>query len=182
LRFAAPVRRELWVRTIFNLLGPLTNPAGAKNQVIGVYHRNLVRIFAEVLKIMGSTHVLVVHGMDGLDEISISEKTMAAELKDGKISEFTLAYEDFELARSPIESIRVADVESAKRMLLDALDGREGPARNIVMLNAGASIYVAGLAASIAEGMEKAKKAMSDGGALKKLEELAALTHRLKAG
>ncbi len=182
MRFAAPVRRELGVRTIFNLLGPLTNPAGARNQVIGVYHRDLVRKFAEVLKIMGSRHVLVVHGMDGLDEISISGKTMAAELKDGKISEFNLAPEDFGLAQSPIESIRVADVDGAKRLLLDALEGREGPARDIVMLNAGASIYVAGLAKSIAEGVEKAKKAMSSGGALKKLEELVALTNRLKAG
>lgn len=182
MRFAAPVRRELGVRTIFNLLGPLTNPAGAKNQVIGVYHPDLVRKFAEVLKIMGSRHVLVVHGMDGLDEISISGKTMVAELKDGKISEFTLAPEDFGLARSPIESIRVADVESAKRLLMEALEGREGPARDIVMLNAGASIYVAGLATSIAEGVEKAAERMSNGDALKKLEQLADFTNRLKAG
>jgi anthranilate phosphoribosyltransferase len=182
MRFAAPVRRELGVRTIFNLLGPLTNPADAKNQVIGVYHRDLVRKFAEVLKIMGSRHVLVVHGMDGLDEISISRETQAAELKDGRISEFSLAPEDFGLARSSIESIRVADAQNAKRLLMDALEGREGPARDIVMLNAGASIYVAGLTKSIAAGVEKAKEAMANGDALKKLEELAAFTNRLKAG
>lgn len=182
MRFAAPVRRELGVRTIFNLLGPMTNPAGAKCQVIGVYHRDLVRKFAEVLKIMGSTHVLVVHGMDGLDEISISGETWAAELKDGRISEFRIAPEDFGLSRFPIDSIRVKDADSAKKLLLDALENREGPARDIVMVNAGASVYVAGLAKSIPEGVEMAKEKLSSGAPMKKLEELAAFSNRVKAG
>ncbi len=179
MRFAAPVRRELGIRTIFNLLGPLTNPANAKNQVLGVYHRDLLRKFAEALKMLGSRHVLVVHGMDGLDEISISGETLVAELKDGEISEYRLNPENFGLEESPIESIRVHDVESACRLLLDALENRPGPARDIVMLNAGASIYISGLAKSIAEGVEMAGRQISNGAARKKLDELAAFSNSL---
>lgn len=182
MKFAAPVRRELGVRTIFNLLGPMTNPANAGNQVIGVYGADLVRKFAESLKLLGSRHVVVVHGMDGLDEISISEETLVAELKEGEIAEYRVKPEDFGLKRSPIESIRAGGIEEAGRLLLDALENRSGPARDVVMLNAGASIHVAGLAGSISEGVEKAGEAISSGAARAKLDELAAFTKRFKAG
>lgn len=182
MRFAAPVRRELGVRTIFNLLGPMTNPASAKNQVIGVYHADLVTKFAEVLKILGSGHVLVVHGMDGLDEISIGAETCVAELKEGEILEYRLSPENFGLKRSPIETIRVKTGEEAKKLLLDALENRPGPARDIVALNAGASIYIAGLAADLREGVEKAEFQISSGAARKKLDELIAFTTSIKAG
>ncbi len=181
MKYAAPVRRELGVRTIFNLLGPMTNPANAKNQVIGVYQKDLVAKFARVLKLLGSRHVLVVHGMDGLDEISIGEETLVAELKDGKILEYVLKPEDFGIERSPLESIRARDIEESKRMLQDAIDGKAGPARDIVTLNAGASIYVAGFAKSIGEGIENAKYQISSGAAKRKLEELVSFTNSFKA-
>ena len=181
MRFAAPVRRELGIRTIFNLLGPMTNPANAKNQVLGVYHRDLLRKFAEALKMLGSRHVLVVHGMEGLDEISISGETLVAELKDGKISEYRLNPENFGLEKSPIEAIRVHDVESACRLLLDALENRPGPARDIVTLNAGASIYISGLAKNIAEGVKMAGRQISNGAARKKLDELVAFSNSLRS-
>ncbi|HQT25513.1 MAG TPA: anthranilate phosphoribosyltransferase, partial [Burkholderiales bacterium] len=136
----------------------------------------------EVLKLLGSRHVLVVHGMDGLDEISISDETFAAELKDGQILEYRLEPEGFGMHRSPIESIRVGDPIEAKRLLLDALENREGPARDVVILNAGASIYIAGLAESIAEGVEKAAGQIASGAARRKLEELVSFSNSLKAG
>ncbi len=182
MRFAAPVRRELGVRTIFNLLGPMTNPANAKNQVIGVYHQDLVLKFAQVLNRLGSRHVLVVHGMDGLDEISIGAETCVAELKEGKIIEYRLSPEDFGIERSPLQSIRAGDVEGAGKLLLDAIEGKPGPARDIVMVNAGASIYVAGLAKSIREGVEKAGLLISNGAARSKLGQLVAFTNSLRAG
>ena len=182
MKFAAPVRRELGVRTIFNLLGPMTNPANAKNQVIGVYQKDLVGKFARVLKLLGSGHVLVVHGMDGLDEISIGSETFVAELKEGRIIEYSVKPEDFGIGRSPLESIRAGNVEEAKKMLLDAIEGKPGPARDIVMVNAGASIYVAGLAESIMEGAGKAEMLISSGAAKAKLDELVAFTNALRAG
>ncbi|MBY0579857.1 MAG: anthranilate phosphoribosyltransferase [Burkholderiales bacterium] len=182
MRFAAPVRRELGVRTIFNLLGPMTNPADAKNQVIGVYHQDLVRKFAEVLKTLDSRHVLIVHGMDGLDEISLSGETFVAELKDGEIFEYRLKPEDFGFAVSPMESIRVDDAQGSCRLLLDAIENRPGAARDIVALNAGASIYVAGLAGSIPDGVSIAGEMISNGMARAKLDELIAFSNSLKAG
>lgn len=182
MRFSAPVRRELGVRTLFNLLGPMTNPANAKNQIIGVYHQDLVLKFAEVLKTLGSCHVLVVHGMDGLDEISVSGETCVAELRDGTISEYRLNPEDFGLKRSPMASIRVNDIEESRRLLLDAIENRPGAARDIVMLNAGASIYVAGLAGDISGGVAIAGKMISNGAARAKLDELIAFSNKLRAG
>ena len=160
----------------------MTNPANAKNQVIGVYQKDLVGKFARVLKLLGSGHVLVVHGMDGLDEISIGSETFVAELKEGRIIEYSVKPEDFGIGRSPLESIRAGNVEEAKKMLLDAIEGKPGPARDIVMVNAGASIYVAGLAESIMEGAGKAEMLISSGAAKAKLDELVAFTNALRAG
>ena len=172
MKHAAPARRELGVRTLFNLLGPLTNPAGAKNQVMGVFHRDLTGKLARVLQQLGSHHVLVVHGTDGLDEITLGGITHIAELKDGKVNEYTVQPGDFGLKVSSLDVIRVANADEAKAMLLSVLDNQPGAARDIVQLNAGAAIYVAGLAASLAEGVKKAGEVIASGAAKNKLEQL----------
>ncbi len=176
MKHAAPVRRELGVKTLFNILGPLTNPAGAKQQVMGVFHPDLVGIQARVLQRLGSRRVLIVHGMDGLDEISISGPTMVGELKDGKINEYTIAPQDFGLKTTGIGAIRVDGVEPSKAMVLAALGNVSGAARDIVALNAGASIYVAGLAPTTAEGVKKALAVIASGAARKKLDDFVAFT------
>ena len=172
MKHAAPVRRELGVRTLFNVLGPLTNPAGADNQVMGVFHSDLVGIQARVLQRLGSRHVLVVHGSDGLDEITISGTSFIAELKDGLVNEYTLTPEEFGLNTAPLTDIRVGNIEEAKRMLLGVLDNQPGTARDIVLLNAGAAIYVAGLTASLADGVKKAGEVIASGAAKNKLAQL----------
>ena len=174
MKHAAPVRRELGVRTLFNLLGPMTNPAGAPNQVLGVFDRAYTRLLAEVLRELGSRHVLVVHADDGLDEISLGAATHVAELKNGQISEYTINPEDFGLARCASEKLAVSSVEESKTMLLAAIDNQPGPARDIVALNAGAALYVSGVAASLAEGVLAAQSAIASGAARSKLEALAA--------
>jgi len=177
MKYAAPVRRELGVRTMFNVLGPLTNPAGADNQVMGVFHPDLVGIQARVLQRLGSRHVLVVNGSDGLDEITISGTTNIAELKDGAVSEYTITPQDFGLKTTPLDSIRVATVDEAKAMLLSVLDNQPGAARDIVQLNAGAAIYAAGLSATLAEGVRKAAEVIASGAAKHKLAQLIAISH-----
>ncbi len=172
MKYAAPVRRELGVRTIFNVLGPLTNPAGANNQVMGVFHPDLVGIQARVLQRLGSHHVLVVHGSDGMDEITISGSTLIAELKDGAVTEYTIQPADFGLPSAPLDAIRSANVDEAKAMLLGVLDNQPGVARDIVQLNAGAAIYVAGLAASLGDGVKKAGEVIASGAAKNKLAQL----------
>jgi len=172
MKHAAPVRRELGVRTLFNLLGPLTNPAGAQNQVMGVFHRDLTAKLARVLQQLGSRHVLVVHGADGMDEISISGPTYIAELKNGTVIEYVVQPQDFDLQTSPLDSIRVANADEARTMLLSVLDNQPGAARDIVQLNAGAAIYVAGLTATLQEGVKKAKEVIASGAAKNKLEAL----------
>ncbi len=172
MKYAAPVRRELGVRTLFNLLGPLTNPAGAKNQVMGVFLRDLTGKLAQVLQQLGSRHVLVVHGSDGMDEISISAPTFIAELKDGKISEYTVTPEEFGLKSAPVNAIQVSDADTAKDMLMGALDNQMDPARDIVLLNAGAAIYVAGLTDTLAHGVRKAAETVASGAAKNKLVQL----------
>jgi len=172
MKYAAPVRRELGVRTIFNVLGPLTNPASASNQVMGVFHPDLVGIQARVLQRLGSHHVLVVHGSDGMDEITISGSTLIAELKDGAVTEYTVQPENFGLANASLDALRATNVNEAKAMLLDVLDNRPGAARDIVQLNAGAAIYVAGLAASLHEGVSKAGVVIASGAAKNKLAQL----------
>ena len=172
MKHAAPVRRELGVRTLFNLLGPLTNPAGARNQIIGVFHKDLTAKLANVLQQLGSHHVLVVHGADGMDEISISGPTYIAELKGGMVREYNVQPKDFGLKTSVLDSIRVADADAAKAMLLAVLDAQPGAALDIVTLNAGAAIYVAGLADTLASGIRKAAATLSSGAAKSKLGQL----------
>jgi len=172
MKHAAPVRRELGVRTLFNLLGPLTNPAGAANQVMGVFRRDLTGKLARVLQQLGSRHVLVVHGADGMDEISISEPTYIAELKDGEVREYTVQPEQFGLTPAPLDAIRVANADEARDMLLGVLDNRAGAARDIVQLNAGAAIYVSGLATTLEEGARKAAEIIASGAAKNKLAQL----------
>ncbi|MGC2457514.1 MAG: anthranilate phosphoribosyltransferase [Gallionellaceae bacterium] len=172
MKYAAPVRRELGVRTLFNVLGPLTNPAGANNQVMGVFHPDLVGIQARVLQRLGSRHVLVVHGNDGLDEITISGPSYIAELKDGQVNEYTITPEAFGLNSAPLNDIRVANAGEAKAMLMAVMDNQPGVARDIVCLNAGAAIYVAGLSASLSGGVTMASESMASGAARNKLEQL----------
>lgn len=172
MKHAAPVRRELGVRTLFNLLGPLTNPAGARNQVMGVFQRDLTGKLAQVLQKLGSQHVMVVHGADGMDEISISGSTYIAELKDGAVTEYQVQPEDFGLHAAPLDSIRVTSAEDARMMLLSVLENRPGVAQDIVLLNAGAAIYVAGLTVTLKKGVEKAREVIASGAAKKKLEAL----------
>jgi anthranilate phosphoribosyltransferase len=178
MRHAAPVRRELGVRTLFNILGPLTNPAGAQHQLLGVFNAELVPVQARVLQALGSRHVMVVHGKDGLDEITLSGETLIAELKDAEVSEFVVHPADFGIEPSSLEPIQVRNAQESKAMLLGVLQGRAGPARDIVVLNAGAAIYVAGVARSMAEGVDKARAAISSGAARAKLEELVEFTNR----
>jgi len=178
MKYAAPVRRELGVRTIFNILGPLTNPAGADNQVLGVFHPDLVGIQARVLQRLGSTHVLVVNGGDGLDEITLNGPTFVAELKDGQVSEYTVKPEDFGLRSASLDAVRVTDTAGAKAMLLGVLENRAGPARDIVQLNAGAAIYAAGLSDTLAGGVTQAAATLSSGAALAKLKQLKQFSNR----
>ena len=172
MKHAAPVRRELGVRTLFNLLGPLTNPAGAQNQLLGVFHQSLTAKLAQVLGELGSRHVLVVHGADGMDEISISAGTYIAELKDGKVSEYTVHPGDFGLPSAPVDLLRVANADEASEKLLGVLNNEVGAPRDIVQLNAGAAIYVAGLAATLKDGIAKADQVIASGAAKNKLRQL----------
>jgi anthranilate phosphoribosyltransferase len=176
MKHAIGPRRELGVRTLFNILGPLTNPAGVPNQVLGVFSEDLLAPMAQVLQRLGSRHVLVVHARDGLDEMSIGERTEVAELKDGEILRYSIAPEDFGLGRSPIAAIRVADPQESLAMLLGVLEDHPGPARDIVVLNAGAAIYAAGLADTLAAGVVKADAAIAGGGARNCLDRLVVLT------
>ncbi len=172
MKYAAPVRRELGVRTMFNVLGPLTNPAGAKNQVMGVFHPDLVGIQARVLQRLGSRHVLVVNGNDGLDEITISGPTFVAELKQGVVNEYSITPEEFGFKTASLDAIKVANKEEAKTMLLGVLDNQPGVARDIVQLNAGAAIYVSGVADTLGHGVKKAGEVLASGAAKDKLAQL----------
>lgn len=170
MKHAAPVRRELGVRTLFNILGPLTNPANAPQQVMGVFHPDLVGIQVRVLQRLGSQRALTVFGREGLDEISISGRTLVGELKDGRVTEYEVHPEDFNLPVHDPKVLQVANVEESKAMLLGALENKLGAARDIVALNAGASIYVAGLADTLADGVDKAFEAITSGAARAKLD------------
>jgi anthranilate phosphoribosyltransferase len=179
MKHAAPVRRELGVRTIFNLLGPLTNPAGAPTQLMGVFHPDLVGIQIRVLQRLGARHAMTVFGLEGLDEISISGKTMIGELKDGRIEEYSVHPERFGLPLHDPRTLRVETVEESRAMVLGALENKPGAARDIVALNAGAAIYVAGKGASMEEGVEQAFEAIASGAARAKLDKFARLTQQL---
>jgi anthranilate phosphoribosyltransferase len=176
MKHAIGPRREMGVRTIFNVLGPLTNPAGVPNQLLGVFSDELLEPLAEVLQRLGSRHVMVVHSHDGLDEISIGDKTNVAELKDGAVRRFSIQPEDFGFSRSPLSAIQVEGPDASVRMIIDVLDNVPGPARDIVVLNAGAAIYVAGLADSLKAGMAKADEAIAGGEARTRLDRLVVLT------
>ena len=176
MKNVAPVRREMGVRTIFNILGPLTNPAGAPNTLMGVFHPDLVGIQVRVMQRLGAEHVLVVWGKDGMDEISLGAGTLVGELRDGQIREYEIHPEDFGLQMISHRGLRVADAEASKAMLLDALDNRAGTPREIVALNAGAALYAADLASSIGDGIGKAREAIASGAARAKLDAFVAFT------
>lgn len=176
MKHAVGPRRELGVRTLFNVLGPLTNPAGVPNQLLGVFSSDLLEPLAEVLQRLGARHVLVAHSRDGLDEISIGAPTDFAELKDGRITRGSIEPESFGLTRTGLDAIRVDGPAASLAMLRGVLENRPGAARDIVVLNAGAAIYVAGRADSLADGMRLARERIEDGSALQRLEALAALT------
>ena len=181
MKHAAPVRKELGVRTIFNILGPLTNPAGAPNQLLGVFHPDLVGIQVRVLQRLGSSHVLVVYGRDGMDEVSLGAATMVGELKDGEVREYEIHPEDFGLRMISNRGLRVAGVAESKEMVIEALENVEGTPREIVMLNAGTALYAANVVDSIAEGIERARAALASGAARAKLDEFVTVTQRLGA-
>jgi anthranilate phosphoribosyltransferase len=181
MKHAAPVRKELGVRTLFNILGPLTNPASARNQLMGVFHPDLVGIQVRVLQRLGSRHVIVVYGMEGLDEISIAGESMIGELKDGEVREYVIHPRQFGLPVTPLAAVQVSDPQQSRAMLLQALGNEPGPARDIVALNAGAAIYVAGLAESMERGVEKALALIASGAARRKLDEFVAFTQGLKS-
>ncbi len=176
MKHAIGPRREMGVRTIFNVLGPLTNPAGAPNQVLGVFSDELLEPLAEVLQKLGSRHVLVVHARDGLDEISCGDKTEVAELKGGQVRRFSIQPEDFGVTRTPISKITADSAAASLRIIRSVLEDHAGPARDIVMLNAGAAIYAAGLADSLKAGVAKADEAISSGEARNRLDDLVVLT------
>ena len=181
MKNVAPVRRELGVRTIFNILGPLTNPAGAPNILMGVFHPDLVGIQVRALQRLGAQHALVVYGRDGLDEISLGAGTLVGELKDGVVREYEIHPEDFGLRMAGTRALRVENPDQSKAMLLAVLQGEEGPARDIVCLNAGAALYAANVAPTMAEGLQRAQQALASGAALAKLHELVAYTQKLAA-
>jgi len=172
MKHAIGPRREMAVRTIFNVLGPLTNPAGAPNQVLGVFAKDLLEPMANVLNRLGSNHVLVVNADDGLDEISIGAATNVAELKNGEVSTYTIQPEDFGMQRTDLSEIRASDAADSLRIIKDVFDNVDGPAKDIVCLNAGAAIYVSGLADSLAAGVSSAQDVIASGKVANKLEDL----------
>ncbi|HEX5056534.1 MAG TPA: anthranilate phosphoribosyltransferase [Gammaproteobacteria bacterium] len=175
MKHAIGPRREMAVRTIFNVLGPLTNPAGAPNQVLGVFDRHLLEPMAQVLQRLGSRHVMVVHAADGLDEISIADKTDIAELKDGRINVYAVTPEELGCSRSKLDMLKVLDAAASLNMIRRVFDAEKGPALDIVALNAGAAIYVSGVADSLQDGIEKARKVIADGAAKATLAKLIAV-------
>jgi anthranilate phosphoribosyltransferase len=172
MKNVAPVRKELGVRTIFNILGPLTNPASAPNILMGVFHPDLVGIQVRALQRLGAEHALVVYGRDGMDEISLGAATMVGELKNGEISEYEIHPEDFGLAMASNRTLKVETAEQSRAMLTSVLDNQPGAARDIVILNAGAALYAANVTDTIAAGLEKARAAIESGAAKAKLEQL----------
>ena len=177
----APVRRELGVRTIFNILGPLTNPAGAANQLMGVFHPDLVGIQVRVLQLLGSRHVLIVHGKDGMDEASLGAATLVGELKDGVVTEYEIHPEDFGMAMTSNRNIKVGSKEESRTLVLEALDNARGTARDIVAFNAGLAIYAGNGAISIQDGIRMAFETLASGAARAKLEEFCAKTRTYAA-
>ena len=181
MKNVAPVRREMGVRTIFNILGPLTNPAGAPNTLMGVFHPDLVGIQVRVMRELGADHVMVVWGKDGMDEISLGAATMVGELKNGEITEYEIHPEDYGLQMVSNRGLRVADASESKEMVLEALADTPGTPREIVTLNAGAALYAANVADSVADGIARAREAIASGAARAKLDEFVNFTRRFAA-
>jgi anthranilate phosphoribosyltransferase len=181
MKNVAPVRKELGVRTLFNILGPLTNPASAPNILMGVFHSDLVGIQVRALERLGAEHALVVYGRDGLDEVSLGAATLVGELKDGQVREYEIHPEDFGFAMSSNRALRVETAEQSRDMLLGVLDNQAGPARDIVVLNAGVALYAANVVESIEAGIVQAREALSSGGAKTKLDQLVAAAKQLAA-
>lgn len=179
MKNVAPVRRELGVKTLFNILGPLTNPAGAPNILMGVFHPDLVGIQVRALERLGTDHAVVVYGKDGLDEVSLGAATLVGELKDGKVTEYEIHPEDFGLAMASTRAFKVETPEQSRAMLLGVLDNVDGPAKEIVVFNAGVALYAANVVDSIATGIQKARAALESGAAKAKLGELVTLAHSL---
>ena len=177
MKNVAPVRRELGIKTIFNILGPLTNPAGAPNILMGVFHADLVGIQIRALQRLGAEHALVVYGRDGLDEVSLGAATLVGELKDGHITEYEIHPEDFGMVMSSSRALRVDTAEDSKAVLLSVLNNQSGPAKDIVILNAGVALYAANVAATMQEGIVLAQKAIESGAAKAKLDALVLLSH-----
>ncbi|TAK23328.1 MAG: anthranilate phosphoribosyltransferase [Chloroflexota bacterium] len=181
MRHAAAPRREIGVRTVFNVLGPLTNPAGARRQIVGVGDRSLVGPIAGALAQLGATHALVVHGTDGVDEMSIGAPTVVAEARSGTVSEYSISPEDLGIGRSPISTIAGGDSEVNARLSRSVLAGEAGPCRDAVVLNAGAALYVAGVAPTIADGVTLARQAIDSGAAARSLDALVRVSNEPNA-
>jgi anthranilate phosphoribosyltransferase len=179
MKNVAPVRKELGVRTLFNILGPLTNPASAPNILMGVFHPDLVGIQVRALERLGADHALVVYGRDGLDEVSLGAATLVGELKDGKIREYEIHPEDYGFAMSSNRALRVETPEQSRAMLLGVLDNQAGPALDIVVLNAGVALYAANVVDSVEAGILAARDALASGAAKAKLEQLVKVAHQL---
>jgi anthranilate phosphoribosyltransferase len=179
MKHAAPVRKELGVRTIFNILGPLTNPAGAPNILMGVFHADLVGIQVRVLQRLGAQHAMVVYGRDNMDEVSLGAATMVGELVNGEIREYEIHPEDYGLPMIASRNLKVADAIESKAMIMEALTGQPGAAYDIVALNAGTALYAAGVAASIEDGLAKARAAIVSGAARAKVDQFVRVTQQL---
>jgi anthranilate phosphoribosyltransferase len=179
MKHAAPVRKELGVRTIFNILGPLTNPAGAPNQLMGVFHPDLVGIQVRVLQQLGSKHVLVVYGKDGMDEVSLGAATMVGELKNGEVREYEIHPEDFGLSMISNRGLKVTNAKDSLAMIVEALGNTSGTPREIVTLNAGVALYAADVAGSIEDGIKLARETIASGAAKRKLEQFVNATQKL---
>jgi anthranilate phosphoribosyltransferase len=179
MKVVAPVRKEMGVRTLFNILGPLTNPAGASNILMGVFHPDLVGIQVRVLQQLGARHAMVVWGRDGMDEISLGAATLVGELRHGEVREYEVEPEEFGLAMASSRNLRVESVEESRAMLVDALDGRHGVAHDIVCLHAGAALYAADVVESIDDGIELARVTIASGAARAKMAQFVATTREL---
>ncbi|SDY93394.1 anthranilate phosphoribosyltransferase [Collimonas sp. OK242] len=181
MKHAAPVRKELGVRTIFNILGPLTNPAGAPNILMGVFHADLVGIQVRVLQRLGAQHAIVVWGRDNMDEVSLGAGTMVGELVNGEIREYEIHPEDFGMQMIASRNLKVSNSTESKQRVLEALEDQPGPARDIVAINAGAALYAAGIASSIADGLDKARAVLASGAAKAKLDQFVQATQAIAA-
>ena len=181
MKNVAPIRKELGVKTIFNLLGPLTNPASAPNILMGVFHPDLVGIQVRALQRLGAEHALVVYGKDGMDEVSLGAATLVGELKNGEITEYEIHPEDFGMVMASNRALRVETPEQSKAMLIGVLDNQPGAAKDIVILNAGAGLYAANVTESMKAGVEKAREAIESGAAKAKLDQLVSLSQQLKS-